>query len=61
MKKIGAIMFVLAFVFVIATQAVSAGGGQVTGDAGEGLVAQNGDCPFGSETPMWGPFVGPQN
>ena len=56
MKKLLTLIFVFAITFVLISQPVFAGGGQVVGENGEGEVAQNGPCPFGGDTP-----AGPQN
>ena len=56
MRKILILLLTLAITFYVVAQPVFAGGGQVTGEKGQGTIAQEGPCPFGGDTP-----VGPNN
>lgn len=55
-KKILVALFLVVITFSSITFAVYAGGDKVQGDEGQGMVSQEGPCPFGEDTP-----AGPNN
>lgn len=51
MKKLLLFLTIFTISFVVSQNAVFAGGDKVQGDLGQGVVSQEGPCPFGGDTP----------